>query len=171
MSTVAPSGEISEGKTLSYEQAIKLFGGLESKLADTMSILKEVNIKLEQQDAYRKRAALLARQVALRKASVRKGEEDETKRKEEEEAKKKEADDRRKKLEELKNRLSEVKGKVEEAKKAREASLDAKGKGNVGEVKEEKTPLGAIASAEFPDYWKEIIGASDKFKSLGLLSG
>lgn len=170
MATAAPSGEISEGKTLSYDQVVKQFGALESKLGDLMSIIKEVNVKLEQQDIARKRASLLAQKVALRRrASSAKSEEmgDMAKRKEEEEAK-------RKKLEELKSRLQEVKSKVEEQKKAREASAStaptATGKGSVGEVKEEVSPL-AGTSAEFPNYWKEITGASDKFKTLGLLSG
>lgn len=94
-------------------------------------------------------------------------EEEAKKKKEEEEAK-------RKKLEELKSRLQEVKSKVEEAKKVREASAAspaATGKGNVGAVQEEsKNPL--VASGEgIPDYWKEIFGASENFKKMGLLSG
>lgn len=69
MSTVAPSGDISEGKALSYDQIVKQMGSLESKLDGLMSIIKEVNIKLEQQDVSRKRAALLSQRIALRRAS------------------------------------------------------------------------------------------------------
>ncbi len=171
MSTAAPSGDISEGKSLDYAQVTKQFAALDSKLKDIMSIVKEVNVKLEQQDISRKRAALLAQKVALRRraSTVVKPEEaseEVAKRKEEEEAK-------RKKLEELKSRLQEVKTKVEEDRKMREASAAkpaVTGKGNVGAVAEETGPL-AGTSAEFPGYWKEITGASDKFKSLGLLSG
>ena len=82
---------------------------------------------------------------------------------------------KRKKLEELKSRLQEVKSKVEEERKMREASAGkpaVTGKGNVGAVAEEQAGLtGLGTSEEFPAYWKEITGASDKFKSLGLLSG
>jgi chromosome segregation ATPase len=177
MSTAAASGEISEGKSLSYDQIVKSIGSLESKLDGIMSIMKEVNVKLEQQDLARKRAALVAQRVALRRAidakkatavvaPLRLSEEEVKKKKEEEEAK-------RKKLEELKSRLQEVKSKLGDAKKQREASATVAptGKGNVGEVAEEKSPVGAITGEAFPPYWKEIIGASDKFKSLGLLSG
>jgi len=174
MATVAPSGEISEGKTLSYDQVVKQFSALESKLDGLMSIIKEVNVKLEQQDSLRKRQALLSQRIALRRASNRKVEEDEEakRKKEEEEATK------RKKLEELKSRLQEVRSKVEEeAKKRKEATASApantaNGKGNVGEVKEENSALAAMGiSTEIPPEFKELMSASDKFKSLGLLSG
>jgi septal ring factor EnvC (AmiA/AmiB activator) len=171
MSTVAPSGDISEGKALSYDQIVKQLGSLESRLDGIMSIIKEVNVKLEQQELSRKRSALLSQRIALKRASDAKSEEDEVAKK----AKKEEDEAKRKKLEELKSRLQEVKSKVEEAKKAREASAKAPevtGKGNVGAVKEETSPLAGMgASAEFPDYWKEITGASSRFKELGLLSG
>jgi len=136
-----------------------------------MSIIKEVNVKLEQADVARKRAALLAQRIALKRAST-KQEEAVAQKTEEEVAKKKEEEEaKRKKLEELKSRLSEVKSKVEENRKMREASA-ATGKGNVGEVKEEdKSLTGMGLSAEFPPYWKEITGASSRFKELGLLSG
>ena len=75
MSTSAPSGEISEGKALSYDAVVKQFGALESKLDGIMSFIKEVNTKLEQQDIARKRASLLAQKVAVRKAASRKAEE------------------------------------------------------------------------------------------------
>jgi hypothetical protein len=172
MATVAPSGEISEGKTLAYDQVVKQFGALESKLDGLMSLIKEVNVKLEQQDSLRKRQALLSQRIALRRASNRKVEE-------EEEAKKKREEDeatKRKILEKLKSRLQEVKSKVEESRKQREASATspatAIGKGNVGEVKEENSALAAMGiSTEIPAEFKELMSASDKFKSLGLLSG
>jgi len=160
MATVAPSGEISEGKTLAYDQVVKQFGALESKLDGLMSLIKEVNVKLEQQDSLRKRQALLSQRIALRRASNRKVEE-------EEEAKKKEEEDaKRKKLEELKSRLSEVKTKVEEGKKVREASAAPAGKGAVGAVKEENAdPYAELfgQSPEMPKEFQEILGASRKF--------
>ena len=176
MATVNASGEISEGKALSYDQIVKSFGSLESKLDGIMSIMKELNVKLEQDSTARKRASLIAQRVALRKAAARKAEEAyvprakapmPTGKSEEEEAK-------RKKLEELKSRLSEVKSKLSEQSKLREASAatsKATGKGNVGEVKEESTG-GLMAGAnDMPPYFKEILGADAKFKSLGLLQG
>jgi len=175
MSTSAPSGEISEGKALSYDAVVKQFSALESKLDGIMSFVKEVNTKLEQQDIARKRASLLAQKVALRKASSKKREEAFAVRSEEEEESKKKEEAKRKKLEELKSRLQEVKSKVEEERKMREASAKqpaVTGKGNVGAVAEENDSLAQIgASPETQAYWKEIVGASDKFKSLGLLSG
>jgi len=178
MSTANASGEISEGKALSYESVVKQFGALESRLDGIMSIIKEVNTKLEQQDVARRKAALLAQKIAARRASLL-SEEEEAKKREEEEAKKKEEEEaKRKKLEELKSRLSEVKTKVEEGKKVREASANtgatATGKGTVGEVKEEaKNPYDALfgQSSAMPDEFKEILGASRKFQELGLLSG
>jgi len=173
MSTVAPSGDISEGKSLDYASITKQIGALNTRLDGVMSIIKEVNVKLEQQDISRKRAALLAQKVALRRrasaAKVEEESEEVAKRKEEEEAK-------RKKLEELKSRLQEVKTKVEEKRKMREASAAAApavtGKGNVGAVSEETLNLGGLeASPETQAYWKEITGASERFKGLGLLSG
>jgi hypothetical protein len=179
MATASASGELSEGKPLSYETVVKQFGALEGRLDGIMSIIKEVNTKLEQQDVARKKAALLAQKIAARKASLmeedeakRKAEEEETKRKAEEE----EAAAKRKKLEELKSRLSEVRGKVEEGKKVREASMTpaslATGKGEVGKVSEEKDPYLALfgQSTEMPPEFKEILGASRKFQELGLLS-
>lgn len=181
MSTVNASGEISEGKALSYDQIVKSFGSLESKLDGIMSIMKELNVKLEQESVSRKRASLIAQRVALRKAAARKAEEAYVPRKrmeEEEEApsrKREEEEAKRKKLEELKSRLSEVKSKLsEEATKRREASAAAPaatGKGNVGEVKEESTGGLTAGANDMPAYFKEILGADAKFKSLGLLQG
>lgn len=172
MSTVNASGEIGEGKALSYDQVVKQFGALEGKLTDIMSIIKEVNTKLEQQDVARKKAALLSQKIAARRASLME-EEEAKKHAEEEEAKKKEEEDKRKKLEELKSRLSEVKTKVEEGKKVREASAAPAGKGAVGAVKEETDPYLALfgQNTEMPKEFTEILGASRKFQELGLLSG
>lgn len=176
MSTANASGDISEGKALSYESVVKQFGALESRLDGIMSIIKEVNTKLEQQETARRKAALLSQKIAARRASLALSEE-EMKHKEEEEAKKKEEEEaKRKKLEELKSRLSEVKTKVEEGKKVREASAaspTSTGKGAVGAVKEEKSPYDVLfgQSPEMPDEFKEILGASRKFQELGLLSG
>jgi hypothetical protein len=176
MSTANASGEIGEGKALSYESVVKQFGALESRLDGIMSIIKEVNTKLEQQEIARRKAALLSQKIAARRASLALSEE-EMKHKEEEEAKKKEEEEaKRKKLEELRSRLSEVKTKVEEGKKVREASAappTAIGKGAVGSVKEEKSPYDALfgQSPEMPPEFKEILGASRKFQELGLLSG
>jgi chromosome segregation ATPase len=173
MSTANASGEISEGKALSYDAVVKQFGALESRLDGIMSIIKEVNTKLEQQDMARKKAALLAQKIAARRASLM-SEEEEAKHKEEEAKKKEEEDAKRKKLEELKSRLSEVKTKVEEGKKVREASAAPAGKGAVGAVKEENAdPYAALfgQSPEMPKEFQEILGASRKFQELGLLSG
>lgn len=178
MSTANASGEISEGKALSYESVVKQFGALESRLDGIMSFIKEVNTKLEQQDVARRKAALLAQKIAARRASLALSEEEEAKKKADEEAKKHEEEDKRKKLEELKSRLSEVKTKVEEGKKVREASAStgstATGKGAVGEVKpESQDPYAALfgQSPEMPKEFQEILGASRKFQELGLLSG
>jgi len=177
MSTANASGEISEGKALSYESVVKQFGSLESRLDGIMSIIKEVNTKLEQQEVARKKAALLGQKIAARKASLLQ-EEEEAKKAGEEAKKKEEEEAKRKKLEELKSRLSEVKTKVEEGKKVREASATStntvSGKGAIGEVKEEsKDPYLALfgQGAEMPQEFKEILGASRKFQELGLLSG
>jgi len=176
MATANASGEISEGKALSYDQVVKQFGALEAKLNNMMSFIQEVNTKLEQQNADRKKSALLAQKIAARRASLMA--EEEAKRKTEEEAKRKEEEEvKRKKLEELKSRLSEVKTKVEEDKKLREASAatanTANGKGAVGEVKAEaQDPYAALfgAPTEMPAEFKEILRASQKFQELGLLS-
>lgn len=179
-STANASGDISEGKALSYESVVKQFGALESRLDGIMSIIKEVNTKLEQQEIARRKAALLSQKIAARRASLALSEEEEAKKmKDEEEAKHKKEEEeeaKRKKLEELKSRLSEVKTKVEEGKKVREASAaspTSTGKGAVGAVKEEKSPYDALfgQSPEMPDEFKEILGASRKFQELGLLSG
>jgi len=176
MATANASGEIGEGKALSYDQVVKQFGALEARLDGIMSVVKEVQTKLEQQEVARKKAALLSQKIAARRASLM--EEDEAKRKAEEEAKKAEEEEsKRKKLEELKSRLSQVKHEVEEGKKVREASAapanTASGKGAVGEVKPEQDPYLALfgQSTEMPAEFKEILAASDKFKQLGLLSG
>jgi len=174
MSTANASGEISEGKALSYDSVVKQFGALESRLDGIMSIIKEVNTKLEQQDMARRKASLLAQKIAARRASLALSEEEEAKKHADEEAKKKEEEDKRKKLEELKSRLSEVKTKVEEGKKVREASAAPAGKGAVGAVKEENAdPYAALfgQSTEMPKEFTEILGASRKFQELGLLSG
>lgn len=183
MSTANASGEISEGKSLSYDAIVKQFGALESRLDGVMSIIKEVNTKLEQQEVARKKAALLAQKIAARRASfgaspsgVRTEDDEARRHREEEEMKKKEEEEvKRKKLEELKSRLSEVKTKVEEGKKVREATANTgnTGKGAVGEVKPEQDPYMALfgQSTEMPAEFKEILGASRKFQELGLLSG
>jgi len=181
MSTANASGEISEGKSLSYDAVVKQFGALESKLDRTMSIIEEVQTKLEQQETNRRKAALLAQKIAARRASMKREEDvsmrgEEASKKEEDEARKKEEEEaKRKKLEELKSRLSEVKSKVEEGKKVREASLKtSSGKGAVGEIKEEgRDPYAALfgAPTEMPAEFKEILQASRKFQELGLLSG
>lgn len=183
MSTANASGEISEGKALSYDAVVKQFGSIESRLDGIMSYIKEVNTKLEQQETARKKAALLAQKIAARRASLGapasapsgyRSEDDEA-RKREEAAKREEEEAKRKKLEELKSRLSEVKTKVEEGKKVREASANtgSTGKGAVGEVKPETDPYMALfgQSTELPPEFKEILGASRKFQELGLLSG
>jgi hypothetical protein len=173
MSTANASGDISEGKALSYDSVVKQFGALNTRLDETMSIIKEVNTKLEQQETNRRKAALLAQKIAARRASL-KHEENQAdvmnaKKREEEEAK-------RKKLEELKSRLSEVKTKVEEGKRVREASGGANiatGKGAVGATSEEKSPYDALfgQTNEMPAEFEEILRASRKFQELGLLSG
>jgi chromosome segregation ATPase len=172
LATVNASGEISEGKSLSYDQIVKSFGSLESKLDGIMSIMKELNVKLEQQEVARKRAALISQRVALRKAAARKAEEAYIPKVEEVKSKSEEEEAKRKKLEELKSRLSEVKSKLSEESKRREASaaVPATGKGNVGAVKEESNGL-IPGSETMPDYFKEILGADANFKRLGLLSG
>jgi DNA repair exonuclease SbcCD ATPase subunit len=175
LSTVAPSGDISEGKALSYDQIVKQIGSLESKLDGLMSIIKEVNVKLEQEQTARKKAALIAlrRSLASKRANVVAPMPAAVPKLEAIKPKSEEEEAKRKKLEELKSRLEEVKTKMEEKRKLREASASVSptGKGNVGAVQEEKSVLNDIVGAEaMPPYFKEILGASDQFKRLGLLS-
>jgi hypothetical protein len=82
----------------------------------------------------------------------------------------------KRKVEEMKSKIAEVRAKVEEARKSREAltpKMEAStvGKAQVGETKEEKSPV-AIGTPDgtLPNYWNEILGASGRFKQMGLLT-
>jgi len=78
-----------------------------------------------------------------------------------------------KKLEALKTRIADVKKRVEEARANREAKkkMEASGKGQVGAIQEEQRVGGTATAEQMPNYFKEIVTASDRFKSMGLLSG
>lgn len=79
MSTAAPAGNIVDkhGKW-EYDEAVKSFEAIGAKLEDLMSIIKEVNVKIDEAERRRKKAMLQAklfRLQRLRKASSKTEEE------------------------------------------------------------------------------------------------